>query len=359
MKNKIILALSLILTSLLANAQQELKLIEEDTVKLEVQKYGNISIVELRDSYLLSHPKNKNLYKVEYIEQKNCKHYYNDLKDTIFYIFKNNKMFGVMDSFGNEVLPLKQVNKPQYDCSKRKWFFVKDESISRKQKIEIFSPNLPQEEEIYSVMNKELKKYKSYYDFHNGTYWVSNGLYIDSNGGGLIDENKRWIIPMSDNYWYVDFKDKNLMGLIPTKKLQKENIYARSKVVNVATGKVVFEDTLVDEELNFYNNRLVFKKYNQKRDRINFHIYDLETQKTLLESTSRIGFTYEDFVLVGKTDNWGTNLKWGLVSLKTQKIILPMIYNQVFFVDSNLVMTRMYKNNRHIFGVHQVLKTDK
>ena len=255
MKNNILLVLFFMLISLSVNAQQDLKLIVESTTQPKVEKYGNLSIIELENGYILSHPNNQNLYQIDYVEQKACfdMYSYRDSRDTIYFIFEKNKKYGVIDSFGNEMLPFKQTSKPQYDCSAKKWIFTKNEATGVKRQIDIIRLPPPiKEEEIYNAMDGERKKYKYFYDFNNGTYWASNATKDEQQGGGLMSYQKKWIIPMSEDYWFVDLKSYSLLGLVPTRKLNRENSYAQSKVVNFGTGEVIFEDTLVGGEMKIY-----------------------------------------------------------------------------------------------------------
>jgi hypothetical protein len=356
MKNKIILAISLVLISFLANAQQELKLVVESATQPKVNKYENISIIEVENGYVLTHPKNQNLYQIDYVEQKSCG-YYTTSRDTTYFIFEKNKKYGVMDSFGNEVTPFKQNLKPQYDCSAKKWGFTKNDATGAKRQIDVIRfPSPPREEEIYNIMDEERKKYKYFHDFNNGTYWASNATKDEQKGGGLMSYKKKWIIPMSEDYWFVDFKNGSFLGLVPTRKLNRENSYAQSKVVRFGTGEVIFEDTLVGGEMKMYGNSLVFGK--NKMNSLNsseivFKIFDLEKKKTLFESTNYISEIYGDFIILEKS------YKYGLTSLTTLKSILPVQFDQVAFVNSNCILTTFSNDNKYKFGIYQVVKQNK
>ncbi len=329
----------------IGQGQFDLNLVFEGTGKYEISNYGKFGngetsiIITLHNGLFITHPLNTKIYQCDRVIGKNCDSFKRE-----YLILQKGKKYGVVDFDGKEIFPINSELMPQYDCENKKWSFVKAVDNSKSNLIQMDDFQTEYVSSSESEMEAVLKQYKFVHSFNNGYYWVSEGDEYDKKGGGLLSYENKWIIPMSNDYWYKDYDNTEYFEIVPTATKYAENSEEESHFIKFDSGKKIYsrKDQWI---VKLIGNKMIYNKRVNPDDpyEIKQAIYDFSTGKDLIQLPYDILNIFDDVLVIAEKD-WYITKPVGLYSLKASKMILPIAYKKIEQVNSNYFITTDYND---------------
>lgn len=344
---KIILIISIFSIAFNSFAQTNFNVLFEVSGDYSLYKHGQygsgdlIIVNTFKNGNFVMHPKSKKAYSCDRVIGKNC-----DISQRDFLILEKDKKFGVIDFDGEEIFPISKDLMPEYDCDNKKWSFIKPLVELKNNTVDF--PYLegrdPQSDDF--ELKSFLKKYKYVHSFENGYYWVSEK---EEREGGLLSSNMKWIIPLSDKYWFKDHQNKDFFELIP---LESDNDEIEERyIVDFETGTKKF--TKRHRGLKVLEDKVIYKQnIDGNSNTLETVLYDLSLKKEISKISYTVKSIYKDLVIVNNDVYNGNS---GLYSLKELKLVLPLEYKQVEILNDRFIIGKQYvsydKYDTHSFKI--------